>query len=89
LPVEAALKKRLDSLDQKLNAKYAEVLAKTEKDRVSLVREAQRAWLKQRDAGEKLYVSFFPDGEKPRRRLQFLADVTAARIDTAAERWEY
>lgn len=89
LPPEAELKKRLDSLDQKLNAKYAEVLAKTVKDRVSLVRDAQREWLKQREAGEKLYVSFFPTAEKPLRRLQFLADVNAARIDTPAEQWEH
>jgi uncharacterized protein YecT (DUF1311 family) len=83
LPAESELKKRFDSLDQKLNAKYAEVLAKTDKERVSVVRESQRDWLKQRDAGEKLYVSLFPASEKARRRLQFLADVTAARIDTA------
>ncbi len=88
LPAEAELKKRFDSLDQQLNVKYAEVLAKTGKDRVSVVRDGQRSWLKQRDAGEKLYVSLFPAAEKPHRRLQFLADVTAARIDMPADRWE-
>jgi uncharacterized protein YecT (DUF1311 family) len=82
LPAEADLKKRFDSFDQQLNAKYAEVLAKAEKDRVSVIRGAQRDWLKQRDAGEKFYVSLFSAPEKPRRRLQFLADVTAARIET-------
>ncbi len=88
LPAEAELKKRFDSLDQQLNVKYAEVLAKTAKDRVSVVRDAQRAWLKQRDAGEKFYVSLFPATEKPRRRLQFLADVTADRIEMPPEQWE-
>ena len=88
LPAEAELKKRVDSLDQQLNAKYAEVLATTAKERASVVRNAQRDWLKQRDAGEKLYLSFFPAAEKPRRRLQFLADVIAARIQTAPEQWE-
>ena len=88
LPGELELKKRFDALDEQLNRKYAEVLAKIEKDRVSLVREAQRDWLKQRDAGEKLYVSLFPAAEKSRRRLQFLADVTAARIETPLEQWE-
>ena len=88
LPAEAELKKRFDSLDQQLNAKYAEVLAKTEKDRASVVRDAQRNWLKQRDAGEKLYVSLFPAAEKTRRHLQFLADVTAARIEMPPEQWE-
>jgi uncharacterized protein YecT (DUF1311 family) len=88
LPSEDELKKGFDALDQQLNKKYAEVLAKTEKDRVSVVREAQRDWLKERDAGEKLYLALFPVAEKSRRRLQFLGDVTAARIDTPAEQWE-
>jgi uncharacterized protein YecT (DUF1311 family) len=88
LPAEAELKTRFDSLDQQLNAKYTEVLAKAEKDRAAVVRRAQRDWLKQRDAGEKLYVSLFPAAEKPRRRLQFLADVTAARIETPPDQWE-
>lgn len=88
LPVEAELKKRFDSLDQQLNAKYAEVLAKIGKERASVVREVQRDWLKRRDAGEKFYISFFSAAEKARRRLQFLADVTAARIDTPPDQWE-
>ncbi len=88
LPAETELKKKVDSLDQQLNTKYAEVLAKTGKDGASVVREAQRDWLKQRDAGEKLYLSLFSAAEKPRRRLQFLADVTAARIETPLDRWE-
>ncbi|MDP9098279.1 MAG: hypothetical protein M3N48_04705 [Verrucomicrobiota bacterium] len=51
-------------------------------------REAQRDWLKQRDGGEKFYLALFPAAKKSSRRLQFLGDVTAARIDTPAERWE-
>jgi uncharacterized protein YecT (DUF1311 family) len=88
LPNETVLKKRFDALDQQLNKKYAEVLAKADKDRVSLVREAQRDWLKERDAGEKFYLTLFPAAEKSRRRLQFLSDVSAARIDTPTEQWE-
>ena len=89
LPAEAELKKRFDSLDQQLNAKYAEVLAKTAKDRVSLVRRAQRNWLKKRDAGEKIYLQFFRSTEKAQRRLQYLGDVTAARIDSPPDHWEW
>ena len=88
LPPEAELKQRFDTLDRELNKKYAEVLAKTDKDRVPLVREAQRDWLKERDAGEKLYLQLFPAPEKASRRLQFLGDVTAARIDVTAEGWD-
>ncbi len=88
LPSEAELKKRFDTLDQQLNKKYAEVLAQTDKDRVSLAREAQREWLKERDAGEKFYLALFPAAEKSRRRLQFLGDVTAARIEVPVEQWE-
>jgi uncharacterized protein YecT (DUF1311 family) len=84
----ADLKKRFDALDQQLNKKYAEVLAQADKDRVSLIRGAQRKWLKERDAGEKFYLQLFPAPDKASRRLQFLGDVTAARIDMSAERWD-
>src|SRR5438067_3998797 len=88
IPSEADLKTRLDTLDRQLNKKYADVIAQSEKDRVSLLREAQRKWIKHRDEGAKLYVSLFPPAERERRRLQFLGDVTAARIDTPTEEWE-
>jgi hypothetical protein len=88
LPPEAELKLRFDTLDRELNKKYAEILAKADKDRIPLLREAQRDWLKERDAGEKLYLALFPAAEKSRRRLQFLGDVTAARIDVSAEEWD-
>jgi uncharacterized protein YecT (DUF1311 family) len=89
LPSEAELKQRFDNLDTELNKKYAEVLAKTEKDRVSALREAQRKWLKERDAGEKIYVEPFPAPEKAGRRLQYLGDVTAARIDLPQDQWDW
>ena len=88
LPPEEELKQKLDTLDRELNKKYAEILAKADHDRVSLLREAQRDWLKERDAGEKLYLQLFPTADKASRRLQFLGDVTAVRIDTPAEQWE-
>jgi len=88
LPGEAELKVRLDALDRQLNKKYADVIAQSEKDRVSLVREAQRKWIKHRDEGAKLYVSLFPPAERERRRLQFLGDVTAARIEVPPGEWE-
>ena len=88
LPSEAELKTRFDRLDQQLNKTYGEVIANTEKDRVALVREAQRAWIKHRDEGMKLYLSLFPEAERDRRRLQFMGDVTAARIEVPAEQWE-
>jgi uncharacterized protein YecT (DUF1311 family) len=89
LPTDAELKQRFDSLDGKLNEKYAEVLAQTDKDRVSLLRQAQRKWLKERDAGEKVYLESFPSAEKAQRRLQYLGDVTAARIDLPQDQWEW
>lgn len=88
LPGEDELKKRIAALDRQLNKRYAEVLAQTDKDRVSLVREAQRDWLKERDAGEKFYLALVPAVEKSRRRLQFLGDVTAARIEVPIEQWQ-
>jgi uncharacterized protein YecT (DUF1311 family) len=89
LPPDAELKKRFDTLDQQLNKKYAEVLAETDKDRVSLIREAQRKWLKERDASEKFYLQLFPAPEKASRRVQFLGDVTAARIQLPQDQWDW
>ncbi len=88
LPGEADLKTRLDGLDRQLNKKYNEVIAQSEKDRISLVREGQRKWIKHRDEGAKLYVSLFPLAERERRRLQFLGDVAAARIEVPPGEWE-
>jgi len=88
-PSEAELKTRYQELDRQLNKRYAEVIAKTDKERVSNVRQGQRNWIKRRDAGAKFYVSLFPGAEKEQRRLQFLCDVTAARIETQPdEAWE-
>jgi uncharacterized protein YecT (DUF1311 family) len=89
LPPEADLKQRFDTLDRALNKKYTEVLAQTDKDRVQSLRQGQRKWLKKRDAGEKLYVESFPSSEKARRHLQYLGDVTAARIDLPQDQWEW
>lgn len=88
LPPENELKKRFEQLDRQLNERYADVIAKAEKDRVTNIREAQRNWIKHRDEGEKFYVSSFPAAEKEQRRLQFLCDVTYARIQTPIDQWE-
>ncbi|MFZ0918112.1 MAG: lysozyme inhibitor LprI family protein, partial [Candidatus Udaeobacter sp.] len=89
LPSEADLKTRYEQLDRNLNKRYAEVIAKTDKERVSNLRQAQRNWIKHRDEGAKFYASLFPAAEKEQRRLQFFCDVTAARIETQPdEQWE-
>lgn len=89
LPSEPELKTRFDALDRQLNKRYSEIIQKADKDQVSNLREAQRTWIKHRDEGAKLYASLFAAAEKEQRRLQFLCDVTAARIDTQPdETWE-
>jgi len=87
LPGEAELRVRLDALDQQLNKMYGEVLAHAGEG-VPLVREGQHKWIKHRDEGARLYVSLFPQAELERRRLQFLGDVTAARIEVPPGEWE-
>jgi uncharacterized protein YecT (DUF1311 family) len=88
LPSEAELKTRYQELDGQLNKRYAQVIAKTDKERVSSVRQGQRNWIKHRDEGAKFYASLFPVAEKEQRRLQFLCDVTEARIETPHEAWD-
>ncbi|PYI95294.1 MAG: hypothetical protein DMF00_16125 [Verrucomicrobia bacterium] len=89
LPSEPELKTKFEALDRQLNKRYSEIIQKADKDQVSNLREAQRTWIKHRDEGAKFHVSVFPAAEKEQRRLQFLCDVTTARIDTQPdEEWE-
>ena len=89
LPSEADLKTIFEGLDRQLNKRYSEIVQKADQDQISNLREAQRNWIKHRDEGAKFYVSVFPAAEKEQRRLQFLCDVTAARIETQPdEAWE-
>jgi len=89
LPTEADLKARFDALDRQLNKRYTQIVAKVDESQRANVREAQRNWIRQRDEGARFFVSLFPVKENEQRRLQFLCDVTAARIDTQPdEGWE-
>lgn len=78
---ETELKKRADELDQELNKVYRERTQATPQGQTSYLRDTQRTWLKWRDDGLKFYLASTPPGEHERRRLQFLGDVTAARIE--------
>ncbi len=88
LPGDADLKSKCEVMDKELNVRYAAIIAKINKDDVVNCRDSQRAWLKQRDEGLKVYVACFPPAEKGRRRWQFLADVAAARIEVLAADWK-
>jgi len=81
LPDEATLKQRYSAVDNKLNQSYHKLIAEAEnegKETVAELRRSQREWLKARDAGLKVYEAAFSPGEKERRRLQFLIDVSQA-----------
>lgn len=82
LPPDAELKARADAADKQLNDAYAEKVKKVGKDRGSNLRESQRAWVKARDAGLQIYLATAPGNEREQRRLQFLGDVTLARIES-------
>ena len=80
-PDEATLKQRYAAVDNKLNQSYHKLIAEAEnegKETVAELRRSQREWLKARDAGLKVYEAAFSPGEKERRRLQFLIDVSQA-----------
>ena len=47
--------------------------------------EGERGWIKARDQGATFYVSLFPQTEREQRRLQFMGDVNAARIEQLSE----
>jgi uncharacterized protein YecT (DUF1311 family) len=85
LPPETKLKARLDALDEKLNKIYATRTAAMSKDEADQARANQQEWVKTRDEGVKTYLRLTPKGEEERRRLQFLADVTAARLEDLSQ----
>ena len=58
-------------------------MRQTPAEQVVLLRSTQKDWIKHRDEGLKLYLSLYPKAEREARRLQFLGDVTAARIGGA------
>ena len=88
LPPEEKLKARLHALESKLKAIYTERLTTRKEGVADELREEQQAWLKARDEGVNIYLAFAPKGEMERRRLQFLADVTAARIEDFQPVWK-
>ena len=84
LPDEATLKQRYSAVDNKLNQSYHKLIAEAEnegKETVAELRRSQGEWLKARDAGLKVYEAAFSPGEKERRRLQFLIDVSQAQAE--------
>ena len=87
LPSAKDLEGRLDQLDRRLNEKYADIMKQTPAEQVPFLRSTQKDWIKHRDEGLKLYLSLYPKTEKEARRLQFLGDVTAARIQVAPGQW--
>jgi uncharacterized protein YecT (DUF1311 family) len=89
LPNQPELQARFDKLDRELNTSYSALLAKTEKERLYIIRDAQRTWVKHRDEGAKIYFSLFPQSERESRRLQFLCDVTAVRIAMPPDQWAF
>ncbi|HUE40345.1 MAG TPA: lysozyme inhibitor LprI family protein [Chthoniobacterales bacterium] len=82
LPSEAELKARADTADKQLNDAYSAKIQKVGKDGGSNLRDSQRAWVKARDAGLQIYLAAAPAAERERRKLQFLGDVTIARIES-------
>ena len=67
--------------DLRLNETFAARLANYP-DAAEANRRSQREWIKARDAGLKIYLGSSPKAEQESRKLQFLADVTATRIDS-------
>ncbi len=81
LPGEKELTARYELLDKQLNEAYNHRLSKLDRTRQAELREDQRDWLKRRDVGLAIYLGASPKSEEARHRLQFLGDVTAARLD--------
>ena len=74
------LRRRLDRLNAEMRTSYNKELNSENSIRANYLRKDQTEWVKARDEGLKLYLNNTPKAEREQRRLQFLGDVTAARI---------
>jgi hypothetical protein len=63
------------------------IMKQTSPEQAVFLRATQNEWIKHRDEGLKSLSFTVPEDEKEARRLQFLGDVTAARIQIAPDRW--
>src|SRR5262245_20881340 len=90
LPAEAELKTRAEKADQALKEWFANRKAHLkENETAEDWQETEKAWIKARDDGLKLYLQFAPEKDREKRRLQFLGDVTAVRLAYVKAGWSF
>jgi uncharacterized protein YecT (DUF1311 family) len=84
----AELKKRYEDADRRMNESYQQTLAKIDKEQQTSLRENQRSWLKNRDAGAKLYKEVGGKSTPEQRYWQYLLDSTEAQLRHLNNDWK-
>lgn len=73
------MKKRYEDADKRMNESYQQTLAKIDKEQQTNLRDDQRHWLKNREAGAKLYKESGGGKSTPEQRYwQYMIDSTEA-----------
>lgn len=88
LPPAAELKKRYEEADQRMNESYQQTLAKIDKEQEASLREDQRQWLKNRDAGAKLYKESGGKSTPEQRYWQYMLDSTETQLHHLEADWK-
>ena len=79
LAAASELKKRYEDADKRMNESYRQTLAKIDKEQQTNLRDDQRHWLKNREAGAKLYKESGGGKSTPEQRYwQYMIDSTEA-----------
>ena len=79
LALASELKKRYEDADKRMNDSYRQTLAKIDKEQQTNLRDDQRHWLKNREAGAKLYKESGGGKSTPEQRYwQYMVDSTEA-----------
>ncbi len=82
------IKQHYEDADRRLNESYQQTLAKIDKDQQKSLREEQRAWLKNRDAGAKIYKKAGGTSTPEQRYWQYLHDSTQAQLRHIDTDWK-
>jgi uncharacterized protein YecT (DUF1311 family) len=86
LPPEDQIRSHYQTAESRLNAIYAVVVKREKKEEeLARVRDYQQRWVKARDSFAEAFAAVGPNVERPRRKLQYLADVTENRARESEE----
>ena len=85
----AELKKRYEDADRRMNKSYQQTFAKLDKEQQTSLRDDQRHWLKNREAGARFYKESGGGKSTPEQRYwQYMVDSTEGQVRHLDNDWK-